>query len=186
MGLATRAIAVFLLIAMALPAALAHEPCVANALSASLERDTANPNAFLDFHRFEKIYQARRAAGEGEPGITFSSFERARNYVLKFPAFQRLGFNTGDATQWSRVYVRLPKSPFYGKFVGWETKLANGNYARYRYDYDPEKGAHWNIEMSIVNENGRHEDLKLSVQFLCGTGKQCTQAQALAYLKSLN
>jgi hypothetical protein len=190
-----------LILALASPAwaAKADPKCVTNSLSATIGRDIQDPGTFRDVNNFERIYKARKKAGEGEPTITLSNFETARNYVLSFPAFKKYGFNTGDSTQWHRVYSRLERSSFYEKFVGWDEKLSNGNYARYRYDFEPDqidpaskkairigRGAHWNIEFSIMTANGIRENFKLAVQFLCGAGHKCTETEALTYLKAMN
>jgi hypothetical protein len=177
----------------------AERKCVTSSLSAALDRDNHDPKAFLDVHHFEQIYQERRQAGEDEPTITLPNFNIARNYVLRFPALKHYGFDTGNSTKWHKVFARLEKSSFYSKFVGWDQKLSNGNYARYRYDFEPDvidpiskrttrvgRGAHWNIELSVQGANGRRETLKMAVQFPCRAGRRCSEAEALTYLKMMN
>jgi hypothetical protein len=165
---------------------------------ASLDVETTDPSVFLDPSRFEEIYKIRKQRGEHESTITLNSFEAARNYVQKFPALKTDGFDPQDYSGWTKVYCRLTHSSFFGKFVGWEKKLSNGDFARYRYDYEPDvvdpksgkvihtgMGGHWNIEVSIHNAKGKRETSKLAVQFLCSDGV-CTEQQAQNYLARMN
>jgi hypothetical protein len=148
--------------------------------------------------KFTALSGLLRKKGLPEPIVTMSNFERGRNYVLGFPALKDFGFNTNDYTHWTKVYSRMSKSKFYGQFIGWEEKLPDGKFARYRFDFDPELrdqktgalikeglGAHFNIEIKVPKGHFASETYKLAVKVLCN-GKTCTEAEALSYLKALN
>ncbi|MYQ83577.1 hypothetical protein GTY51_07980 [Streptomyces sp. SID4936] len=70
----------------------------------------------------------------------FDSFEQARNKALEL-----LG-KIDPATR--QPYIgRLESAPTtYGKVVGFTTRV-NGEFKRFRMDYDPEKGPHINVEI---------------------------------------
>lgn len=176
----------------------AYDQCITSNFKAFAEAETNNPNVFLNTSQFERIYKIRKQQGESEPTVILNSFQIARNYVQKFPTLKELGFNPQDYSEWTKVYSRLGRSSFFGKFVGWEKKLKNGDFARYRYDYEPDlidpksgkitragRGGHWNIEISTLNSNGKRESYKLAVQFLC-SGHVCSEPEALSYLKRMN
>lgn len=158
--------------------------CVIGKLSKTVERESFDPNDFLDVNRFKKISESRRKSGQPEPMVMLPSFEAARNYVLRFPALHKRGL--GEKTyRWQKVYGRLEKSSTFGKFIGWEEKLDNGDFARFRYDYDPEHGPHWNIEIAMHEIDGSRHTYKLAVGFLC-SGQNCSEELAHAYLEQMN
>ncbi|MFE3940280.1 hypothetical protein ACFXPV_00115 [Streptomyces sp. NPDC059118] len=70
----------------------------------------------------------------------FDSFEQARNKALELVG------KIDPATR--QPYIgRLESAPTtYGKVVGFTTRV-NGEFKRYRMDYDPEKGPHINVEI---------------------------------------
>jgi len=198
MNLLRRFSYLFIIFLISAPSEAKQDFCPIDELLQTTGIETHAPEVFLDVDRFENIYRIRKENGSAEPTVTLRTYESARNYVQHFPALKKFGFNPQNHTEWTRVTARLERSSFYGKFVGWEEKLGNGNFARYRFDYEPDqldpvtqhilkkgRGAHWNIEMSVMNSSNRRETLKLAVQFLC-SGSVCSEAQALTYLNRMN
>ncbi|MCI3933951.1 polymorphic toxin-type HINT domain-containing protein [Streptomyces sp. AN091965] len=71
---------------------------------------------------------------------SFSSFEKARNKALDL-------LGEIDPTTRQPYIGRLEAAPTtYGKVVGFTTRV-NGEFKRFRMDYDPEKGPHINVEV---------------------------------------
>ena|GEM_PF-3233493 len=98
-----------------------------------------------------------------------------------------------------RIKARLEKSTFFGKYVGRERKLTNGDFARYRFDYEPDlveprtgrllkrgREAHYNVELSVhVTGRELRKNYAYSVDLLCA-GHICSQAEAMALIKVIN
>jgi hypothetical protein len=145
----------------------------------------------LDVSHFRATSLERVAKHLPEQSVVMNSVEQARNYVQNFPAFKSYGFDVGNYTHWTRYYAKMEKSSLYGKFVGWQQKLADGKFARFRMDFEPDvidpvtkqitkkgRGAHYNIEMQVPGNQGKKETLKLSVEILCA-GHPCSEAETL-------
>lgn len=160
--------------------------CAENGLVGKAKKVVQELSSTKDFdslEKFKKNSAAYRAKHKREPLVGFETFEQARNYVQKFPAFRELGFNVGGPG-WERYIVSMESSGLYGKAVGWKRKLPNGDSAHYRLDFDPDgRGAHFNIEIRSMGQKGQRETHKLAVQFKCG-GEICSEAQTKAFLSS--
>jgi len=111
-----------------------------------------------------------------EAHIDLHDINQAKTVAYRFPAFEELGFGKPGGQGWKPYSGRLEKSALYGKKIGWEVKNDNG-YARLRLDWDPEKGAHYNIEIT-EKKFGKSETHKLAVSFKCGE-RPCTQDQVV-------
>jgi hypothetical protein len=130
---------------------------------------------YLNTQKFIKASREHRSL-KREPHISLDDINQAKNLAFRFPAFKDLGFGQPGGMGWQRYEGRHPKSVLNGKNVGWETRNEKGH-ARVRLDWDPEKGAHYNIEI-MERKNGVTETHKLAVSFLCGNAK-CTEQQLL-------
>ena len=126
-------------------------------------------------HHFKKL---------GDPTVNLSSIERARKYAYEFPGLTRLGFGPVNKIAWKRVYGRMEVSRSLGKFIGWERKLPNGNWARVRIDYSPSQGAHYNIEVRVKDISGVYESHNLAVAFSCAE-RPCTEADYAKMLERM-
>lgn len=100
---------------------------------------------------------------------------QARALAMRFSAFKDMGFGLPGKT-WKPYVGRLEKSGLYGKRVGWETSNAKG-FARVRLDWDPVKGAHYNIEITEKVE-GVSKTHKLAISFECQQ-RVCTEQEVL-------
>jgi len=106
-----------------------------------------------------------------EPELNLKDINEARSVAFNFPAIQELGFGKPGGSGWSNTKGTLSKSVAYGKINGWATSNSKGA-AKIRLDWDPHKGAHYNIEITQKN-GGTH---KLAITFLCA-GKPCSEKQ---------
>ena len=132
--------------------------------------------ALLDTRNFLRESQLQRAKG-AEAILQLSDVNQARSLAYRFPAFEDLGFGKPGGQGWTRYEGRLAKSKLNEKKIGWEIRNEHGH-ARVRLDWDPDKGAHYNIEISSLDADGRRETNKLAVEFLC-QGRKCTQDQVV-------
>lgn len=130
---------------------------------------------YLNTKKFVKVSRDMRAL-KREPTIDLHDINQAKTVAYRFPAFEELGFGKPGGEGWKPYSGRLEKSALYGKKIGWEVKNDNG-YARLRLDWDPQKGAHYNIEIT-EKKGGRSETHKLAVSFKCGNNP-CTQDQVV-------
>lgn len=121
----------------------------------------------------KKFLRASRAAGK-ELHIALEDVNQAKMLAYRFPVFRELGFGAPGGDQWHHYESRHPHSSLHGMKVGWEVKNQHGH-ARIRIDWDPEKGGHYNIEISD-RKNGSLEHHKLAISFLCGDQK-CSEQQ---------
>lgn len=122
-----------------------------------------------------------------EPLVVFETIEQARFYALNHPAFRLYEFGFIEATQnsgWSKFTVTMEKSSFYGKVAGWEKKLPDGRFARYRLDWDPEIGGHINLEFIFFNQNKQLKKVKLAVGFNCAD-RPCTDLDVMNIVEKL-
>lgn len=118
-----------------------------------------------------------------EPLLQLSDINEARSIAYNFPAIKELGFGSPGGRGWTSYVGRLESSSSYGKKVGWSIKNDKGH-ARVRLDWDKEKGAHYNIEIT-QKVNGKSETHKLAVSFLCEK-KPCTEKQYLKFAEKMN
>lgn len=138
-----------------------------------------DPEAWIEKCRVYKI------AKKGDPFVELPSKEAATRYAYQFPALEKYGFGKVNKLDWTRVTGRMETSKLYGKFIGWERKLEDGAWARVRIDYAPSDGAHYNIEMRVLDDNGRYQSYNLSVHFECG-GYACTEDQVIRMVERMN
>jgi hypothetical protein len=133
----------------------------------------------LDTKKILKAYKTSKA----EPTVKLKDVNQARSYVYQHPTLSQLGFGTPNKSAWKPYHSRLEKSTFHSKRIGWEKKLDNGASARVRIDWDPNSGAHYNIEIFKAKIDGKSENLKLKVEFDCA-GKECSEKEVLAMVNS--
>lgn len=134
---------------------------------------------FMEYKKVNELYKANKARGLSEPVAKVNTIEEARNFVYKNPMTKELGFgDISGGNGWEKFTVNMERSTLYGKRTGWEKKLANNDYMKIRLDYDPAKGAHYNVDMRITGANGKRETVKYAVAFDCA-GKPCTEKEVL-------
>lgn len=126
---------------------------------------------YLNTQKFIKASRDHRSL-KVEPHLNVEDLNQARTLAYRFPAFKDLGFGNPGGEGWKVYQGRMERSVLNGKKVGWEIKNENGH-ARIRLDWDPQKGAHYNIEITEKNA-GKSETHKLAVNFLC-QGRKCTE-----------
>jgi PHD/YefM family antitoxin component YafN of YafNO toxin-antitoxin module len=110
----------------------------------------------------------------GEVTVYRDSPEETRRFVYDLPVYQNLGLGT-PPNGWQRIEGSLENTAFFRRPTGYR-RMINGREARIRVDWDPTKGAHYNIELPGVDANGRAVTHKLAVGFRCG-GRPCTEAE---------
>lgn len=132
---------------------------------------------YLNTKKFIQISKEQRLLKK-EALLELGDINQARSVAYKFPAFKELGFGNPGGTGWTSYKSRLEKSAVHGKKVGWNIKNDKGN-ARIRLDWDKEKGAHYNIEIT-QKVNGKSETHKLAISFMC-EGKPCTEKQYIKF-----
>lgn len=132
----------------------------------------------VTLRRARENKEARDAgkAGRGEYTVHATDFESARDMVLDLPILQELGYGRPNIGEWRIFQSNLPRSALYGRMVGYQRRLPNGNLATVRLDWDETKGAHYNIEIEGPDGNLRTVNYDLAVTFRCG-GVPCTEAQ---------
>lgn len=116
---------------------------------------------FLNTNSF--LARSRREAREMD--VSLADINQARSFAFRFPAFRDLGFGLPNAQDWRRYRGRLENSQLHGRDIGWEISNDSGH-ARVRLDWDPQRGGHYNIEISRMH-NGRRENHRLAVNFQC-------------------
>ena len=129
---------------------------------------------YLNTKKFIQASRDHRKLHGRELTIELADINQARSVAYRFPAFEELGFGAPGGAKWAPYPSRHPHSVFHGKNVGWEIHNEKGH-ARVRVDWDPDKGAHYNIE---IHEKGKTDTHKMAISFKCGD-KPCTQEQAL-------
>jgi hypothetical protein len=136
---------------------------------------------YLNTKKFIAASREHRALKK-EPQLNLGDSNQARSVAYRLPAFEELGFGKPGSAGWSSYKGRMEKSSLNGKKIGWEVKNDKGH-ARVRLDWDPEKGGHYNIEIT-QSVNGKKETHKLAVGFLCGNVK-CSEAQIIKMAEKL-
>jgi len=132
----------------------------------------------------DEIEKEYRLKDNKEVEIDLSSRENARYYAQNHPLLHKYNFGTprsGPQSGWKPFKSRLEKSSFKGKYVGFEKKMENGTYARYRLDWDPKKGAHYNVEMTVIDEMGKSKNVKFATKFDCN-GAPCSEEQIKTFV----
>jgi hypothetical protein len=125
----------------------------------------------------------RKTTGLKELNIKFQDINQAREYAFNFPALKEWGFMSSGIT--AAPYIgRLKSSAFHGKQTGWKFEKPNGDSAVIRLDWDPQKGAHYNISFTRHTPNGR-ESHRLALNFDCGA-RSCSEAEVLRMLDRIN
>lgn len=136
---------------------------------------------YLNTQKFIKVSRDHKSL-KREPQLDLIDITQAKSVAYRFPAFKDLGFGSPGGDGWKPYVGRHPKSVLNGKKIGWDIKNENG-YARVRVDWDPEKGGHYNIEIT-QKKNGVNETHKLALTFKCGD-KKCTEKQVQKMVEHL-
>lgn len=112
------------------------------------------------------------------------NIEGARNFALNHPIAKDFNFGklTGPNTKFTPYTSTMNSSSFKGKIVGYQSKLPNGDFMRYRYDWDKVKGGHINVELRVPAEGGGKKNVDFAVNFNCG-GKKCTEKAMLKFIE---
>jgi hypothetical protein len=120
---------------------------------------------------------------DSELTLELDDVNQARKAAYNLPALQDLGFPP-VGKNWEPFVVKMESSSLKDLRSGWQYRNANGDVARVRLDFDPEKGGHYNIEVFKKGSNGK-EPAKLAVTFNCN-GKPCTGDQVKKMAKGFN
>jgi hypothetical protein len=128
---------------------------------------------YLNTQKFIKASRDHRVL-KVEAQLNVDDLNQARTLAYRFPAFKDLGFGIPGGEGWKVYEGRMERSVLNGKKVGWEIKNENGH-ARIRLDWDPQKGAHYNLEIT-EKKAGKSETHKLAINFLC-QGQKCSEDQ---------
>ena len=139
---------------------------------------TMNGAKFMDAYKKHKL-----AGHTDELRVAVGDVNQARKMAYKFPALEDMGFPP-VGKNWEPFIVKMEKSSLKDMRSGWRYKKPNGDIATVRMDYDPVKGAHYNIDVMKKNPTGK-ESYKLSIEFDCN-GKPCTGDQVKKLAQSMN
>lgn len=137
-------------------------------------REFENVAEYLSTKKFIAATREHRHL-KREPEIKVSDVNQAKSIAFRFPAFEELGFGKVAGEGWKPYMGRLEKSSLNGKQVGWEISNDKGH-ARLRLDWDPDKGAHYNIEITRRKVGEASETHKLAIKFDCGP-TPCSERQ---------
>lgn len=138
-----------------------------------------NGNKFMDAYKKHKL-----AGNTDELRVVVDDVNQARKMAYRFPALEDMGFSSVGGKGWEPFMVTMDKSSLKGMRSGWQMKNANGDIARVRLDFDPNKGGHYNIEVFKKGPKGK-EPYKLSIEFNCN-GKPCTGDQIKKMAQGFN
>lgn len=145
--------------------------------------DFSEAAQYLNTQRFVQASRQSRSSGAGELTVNLRDVSQAKSLAFRFPAFENLGFGL-PGRLWRPYNSRLERSSLFGKRVGWEINNDNGH-ARIRLDWDPQKGAHYNIEITQRSvAGGRSETHKMAVGFQC-QNRPCTERQVLRMVERM-
>ena len=136
---------------------------------------------YLNTQKFIKASRDHRVL-KVEAQLNVDDLNQARTLAYRFPAFKDLGFGNPGGDGWKVYEGRMERSVLNGKKVGWEIKNENGH-ARIRLDWDPQKGAHYNLEIT-EKKAGKSETHKLAINFLC-QGQKCSEDQVKKMAENL-
>lgn len=139
---------------------------------------------FSDPKELEKQYKMQQS----DVIIHFNGVEDARFFAQNHTIFKKYGFKPpthSPMNNWVPYVSTLEKSKAKGRIVGYENKLENGNWARYRIDWSPEDGAHFNVEMKVKGRFGQSKNIKFATFFKCNN-EPCTEAQVLKMIDKIN
>jgi hypothetical protein len=137
--------------------------------------DYENAARYMNTRSFLRESREHRRLHGREPDLPLGDINQARAYSMRFPAFDELGFGQPGTTGWKRYACRMPKSVLNGKNCGFEISNERGH-ARVRLDYDPVKGAHYNIEITPRVNGASEQSAKLAVLFPCN-GRKCSELE---------
>lgn len=138
----------------------------------------------MDAAAFKKKYRDHKLAGhKDEPSIKLDDVNQARKVAYKLPALEDFGFTPVNSKDWKPLTVRMESSSLYGMKSGRTMTNAKGEIATIRIDYDPEKGAHYNISVMTKSGKGK-ESFKAAIKFDCN-GRPCTKEEVVKLAKSL-
>lgn len=139
----------------------------------------------MNGEKFMEAYKKHKSAGnKDELRVVVDDVNQARKMAYLFPALKDMGFPSVGGKGWEPFKVTMDKSSLKGMQSGWQMKNANGDIARVRLDFDPNKGGHYNIEVFKKGPQGK-EPYKLSIEFNCN-GKPCTGDQIKKMAKNFN
>jgi hypothetical protein len=138
-----------------------------------------------DFDRASELLNTRRleqvsrdtyaASGTREIRLRFTDASQASEFAYRLPALREWGFvGNNHATAVPHI-ASLERSSLYGIQTGRTFRNPEGDVATIRLDWDPEKGAHYNISITRHTERGR-ENHRLALEFQCGESP-CTAQQ---------
>ncbi|GEM_PF-1608525 len=134
--------------------------------------------------KFMEAYKKHKLTGNAdELRVAVGDVNQARKMAYNFPALKDLGFPP-IGKNWEPFVVKMEKSSLKDMRSGWKYKNAEGEIAIVRLDYDPVKGAHYNIDVMKKTPKGK-ESFKLSIEFDCN-GKPCTGNQVKELAKKMN
>ncbi|HAR41283.1 MAG TPA: hypothetical protein DCS07_01415 [Bdellovibrionales bacterium] len=169
------------------PAAVAKGPAPSSCSKWAKLAEQIEPRSFFEQAR-KKSVEAREAAKNGIkiPGEVIyeqlDTFDQARNLAFNFPPGESLGISFRDYSRLDRFQVTMDSSSLKGKYVGWKQKLPDGSVGVVRLDWEPGRGAHFNLEYEKIPNKANpsvRENFKAAIHFKC-QGRPCTEAEILA------
>ena len=121
----------------------------------------------------------RLAASQEYVFSEVDNFETARNLAQNLAINRDFGISFGDPNKQPLV-GRLHSQQ--GRQIGWKVSTERV-VAEYRLDWDPEKGAHFNVKYTVKGD--RAVTYKAAIPFRCN-GSICTEEQVLRYLRQFS
>lgn len=156
-------------------------PCLAYPLTRRCP-DYQRASELMSTRTFREQSRALQAStGQREIRLSFNDVNQAREYAYNFPALREWGFIGDQRTLASPYISRLESSSLHQRPVGRTFRKENGDVAVVRLDWDPDKGAHYNINITRHTPQGR-ENYRLAISFDCGPAP-CTEAQTLRMIQ---
>ena len=131
----------------------------------------------LDTKKFVNVSKNSASAGTKEISLQFADINQAKEYAMNFPALRDWGFNRNTGPNMEAYVGRLEKSALHGKQTGFKMKNPAGDEAIIRLDWDPQKGAHYNISITRHTPQGK-QSYRMALQFNCGE-LQCSETQVV-------
>lgn len=134
--------------------------------------------------KFMDAYKKHKLAGNAdELRVAVGDVNQARKLAYNFPALKDMGF-PAIGKSWEPFVVKMERSSLKGLRSGWKHINEAGDIAIVRLDYDPIKGAHYNIDITKKTMKGK-EPYKLSIEFDCN-GLPCTGDQVKKLAQNFN
>jgi hypothetical protein len=137
--------------------------------------DYENVANFMNTRNLVRESREHRRKYGREPEVQVGDLNQARVLAMRLPAFDDLGFGQPGTSGWKPYLARHPQNPLNGKNAGFEIRNEKGH-ARVRLDWDPQKGAHYNIEITPKKMGSSEETVKLAIRFPCH-GRECTREE---------